>query len=73
VLTDVNRDGVNTGVNISSAVDLQKDSALQVVASGGVSSLADVQLVREAGLAGVIIGRALYDGKILLHECFVES
>lgn len=71
VLTDVTRDGVNRGVNIASAVKLQKDSGLQVVASGGVSNLAEVQLVREAGLAGIIIGRALYDGKISLHECFM--
>lgn len=70
VLTDVARDGVNSGVNIQSAVELQKESGLQVVASGGVSSLQDVQLVRQAGLAGVIIGRALYDGKISLPECF---
>lgn len=73
VLTDVARDGVNSGVNIHSAVELQKDSGLQVVASGGVSSLQDVHLVREAGLAGVIIGRALYDGKISLRECFTGA
>lgn len=70
VLTDVARDGVSSGVNISSALELQKESGLQVVASGGVSSLVDVQLTREAGLAGVIIGRALYDGKISLPACF---
>jgi len=70
VLTDVARDGVGSGVNIASALELQKDSGLQVVASGGVSSLADVKLVSAAGLAGVIIGRALYDGKISLRECF---
>jgi phosphoribosylformimino-5-aminoimidazole carboxamide ribotide isomerase len=70
VLTDVARDGVNTGVNLDSALELQKASGLQVVASGGVSSLEDVRRVRESGLAGVIIGRALYEGKISLRECF---
>ena len=70
VLTDVARDGVSSGVNIHSACELQKESGMQVVASGGVSSLADVRRVQEAGLAGVIIGRALYDGKISLSECF---
>ena len=73
VLTDVARDGVSTGVNITSALELQKDSGLQVVASGGVSTLADVQRVRAAGLAGVIIGRALYDGHISLRDCLTEG
>ncbi len=70
VLTDVARDGVNSGINVKSAVELQRATGLQVVASGGVSTLDDVRGVREAGLAGVIIGRALYEGKILLQELF---
>lgn len=73
VLTDVKRDGVGTGVDISSAVKLQKDTGLQVVASGGVSTLEDVHLVREAGLAGLIIGRALYEGKISLKHVLAAS
>jgi phosphoribosylformimino-5-aminoimidazole carboxamide ribotide isomerase len=68
VLTDVRRDGVGTGVDVDSAVELQSVTGLKVVASGGVSSLKDVSRVRDAGLAGVIIGRALYDGKISLQE-----
>jgi phosphoribosylformimino-5-aminoimidazole carboxamide ribotide isomerase len=64
VLTDVKRDGVGTGVDVTSAVALQEATGLQVVASGGVSTLEDVQRVRKAGLAGVIIGRALYEGKV---------
>ena len=70
VLTDVARDGVGAGVNVASALALQSASGLKVVASGGVTSLEDVQHVREAGLAGVIIGRALYDAKISLKDCF---
>jgi phosphoribosylformimino-5-aminoimidazole carboxamide ribotide isomerase len=73
VLTDVVRDGVSTGVNVSSAAELQAATGLQVVASGGVSTLDDVRRVRDAGLAGVIIGRALYEGKInlrlLISDC----
>ncbi len=68
VLTDVKRDGVGTGVDVGSAVKLQLATGLQVVASGGVSTLEDVQRVREAGLAGVIIGRALYEGNIKLKD-----
>ena len=70
VLTDVRRDGVGSGISIAPAVELQNATGLKVVASGGVSSLDDVHRVREAGLAGVIIGRALYEGKISLHQLF---
>lgn len=73
VLTDVKRDGVHSGVDISSAVKLQETTGLKVVASGGVSNLEDVERVREAGLAGVIIGRALYDGKISLAAAVMQE
>lgn len=68
VLTDVKRDGVGTGVDVRSAVALQDITGLQVVASGGVSTLEDVRRVKDAGLAGVIIGRALYEGKLSLQD-----
>ena len=68
VLTDVSRDGVGSGVSVAPAVELQNVTGLKVVASGGVSSLEDVRIVREAGLAGVIIGRAIYEGKIQLQD-----
>ncbi len=69
VFTDVKRDGVGTGVDVSSAVELQQATGLQIVGSGGVSTLEDVRRTREAGLAGVIIGRALYEGKLSIAEC----
>ncbi|MCP4140099.1 MAG: 1-(5-phosphoribosyl)-5-[(5-phosphoribosylamino)methylideneamino] imidazole-4-carboxamide isomerase [Chloroflexi bacterium] len=68
VLTDVKRDGVGAGVDVSSAVELQRETGLRVVGSGGVSTLDDVRCVKEAGLAGVIIGRALYEGNLKLEE-----
>lgn len=68
VLTDVRKDGVGTGVSLAPAVELQSATGLKVVASGGVSSLEDVNQVRAAGLAGVIIGRALYEGRLSLKE-----
>ena len=70
VFTDVKRDGVGTGVDVSGAIELQEKTGLLVVASGGVSTLEDVRRAKEAGLAGVIIGRALYEGKLSLKECF---
>jgi len=73
VLTDVRRDGVGGGVAVSSAVELQEQTGLKVVGSGGISSLEDVRRVREAGLAGVIIGRALYEGRIVLRDALGEG
>ena len=73
VLTDVKRDGVGTGVDVRSAVDLQEKTGLQVVASGGVSKLEDVHQVKNAGLAGVILGKALYEGKLSLQEALIAS
>jgi phosphoribosylformimino-5-aminoimidazole carboxamide ribotide isomerase len=69
VLTNVSRDGVSSGVDITSAVNLQNETGLQIIASGGVNSIGEVKAVSLAGLAGVIIGRALYEGKISLKEC----
>jgi phosphoribosylformimino-5-aminoimidazole carboxamide ribotide isomerase len=73
VLTDVKRDGVGTGVDVHNAVELQDKTGLQVVASGGVSTLEDIRQVKNAGLAGVIIGRALYEGKLSLQEALIAS
>lgn len=68
IFTDVARDGIGVGVNVESTVELAKRSGTQVIASGGVAGLDDVRHVQEAGLAGLIIGRALYEGKIDLSE-----
>ncbi len=70
VLTDVRRDGTGAGVNLQLAVELQEATGLQVVASGGLSRLEEIQAARQSGLAGVILGRALYEGKILLQDCW---
>ena len=73
VFTDVKRDGVGTGVDVSNAVTLQEVTGMQVVASGGVSTLEDVRRTQKAGLAGVIIGRALYEGKLSIEECRMQN
>jgi phosphoribosylformimino-5-aminoimidazole carboxamide ribotide isomerase len=68
VFTDVARDGLGAGVNLAATAELARATGLRVIASGGVASVADVQSVRQAGLSGVIIGRALYEGQIQLKE-----
>jgi len=68
IFTDISRDGLGSGLNISSTRALAESSALDVIASGGVHTIADVIAAREADLAGVIVGRALYEGTIDLKE-----
>ena len=68
IFTDVSRDGLGSGLNIASTRELAEVSGLDVIASGGVHTLDDVKAAYEANLAGVIIGRALYEGTIDLKE-----
>lgn len=68
IYTDITRDGVGMGINLEATQELAKASGLAVIASGGVGSLEDIRQVKGLGLAGVIIGRALYEGKISLQE-----
>ena len=68
VFTDISRDGLGSGLNIPSTRALADASGLDVIASGGVHTIDDVIAAREANLAGVIIGRALYEGTIDLKE-----
>jgi phosphoribosylformimino-5-aminoimidazole carboxamide ribotide isomerase len=64
IFTDIARDGLGTGLNLAATRDLARSTGLCVIASGGVNSLEDVGQARRAQLAGVIIGRALYEGKL---------
>jgi phosphoribosylformimino-5-aminoimidazole carboxamide ribotide isomerase len=66
--TDVARDGMFTGVDADGAAALQAEAGVPVVASGGVASLDDVRACRAAGVAGVIVGKAIYEGRLLLAD-----
>ncbi len=68
IFTDVSRDGLGSGLNIPSTRELAERSGLDVIASGGVHTIDDVIAAKDAGLAGCIIGRALYDGTVDLKE-----
>lgn len=68
IFTDVSRDGLGRGLNIPSSRELAEVSGCDVIASGGLFALDDVKAALEANLAGVIIGRALYEGTIDLRE-----
>lgn len=68
IFTDVSRDGLGSGLNIPATRELSEKSGLDVIASGGVHTIDDVKAAKDAGLAGCIIGRALYDGTVDLEE-----
>ncbi|MCA8878766.1 MAG: 1-(5-phosphoribosyl)-5-[(5-phosphoribosylamino)methylideneamino]imidazole-4-carboxamide isomerase [Rhodobacteraceae bacterium] len=65
IYTDIDRDGAMGGPNIGATAALARHVEVPVIASGGVSSLADLIALRDTGVvAGAISGRALYDGKL---------
>ena len=65
VYTDIDRDGVLQGPNVAATAALAGAVSTPVIASGGVSSIADLEALATApGIAGAIVGRALYDGRI---------
>lgn len=69
IFTDIDRDGTGKGLNIESTTELACAINIPVIASGGVESVDDVKRLKVqavAGIEGVIVGRALYDGKVTL-------
>lgn len=69
IYTDISRDGTLSGVNVESTVELARAAGIPVIASGGVAGMDDVYKVAAApGIEGMIIGKALYTGKIELAE-----
>jgi phosphoribosylformimino-5-aminoimidazole carboxamide ribotide isomerase len=67
VYTDIARDGTLTGTDVAAVVEMASQIRLPVIASGGMSSLADIAALKaheRGGIAGVICGRGLYDGRI---------
>ena len=70
IYTDIDRDGAMEGPNVEATAALANAVSIPVIASGGVSSLADLKALKECGapLDGAISGRALYDGKIDLAD-----
>ena len=71
IFTDIDRDGAMQGVNIDATLELSLATSIPVIASGGVSSIKDLQLLKaraSENIEGVICGRALYNGAIDLNE-----
>ena len=71
IYTDIDRDGTKTEPNIDETVNIAKISSAPVVVSGGISSIEDIkkiQTLNKFNIEGVIVGKAIYDGDINLHE-----
>jgi phosphoribosylformimino-5-aminoimidazole carboxamide ribotide isomerase len=70
IYTDIARDGMLNGPNLSSLQEIVECSSFPVIASGGITCLEDLQAVRSLGpkIEGAIVGKALYDGKLDLRD-----
>lgn len=76
IYTDIGRDGMMNGFNAASTQKLAKAVNTPVIASGGVSSLDDIRVLRELeadGVTGAIIGRALYEGGLSFKDCLAAA
>lgn len=72
IVTDISKDGLLSGTNLNLYRDLSEKFSMDIIASGGVSSLNDVIKLNEVGVSGAILGRALYTGDIDLKAAISE-
>lgn len=68
IFTDISRDGALTGVNVKSTVEMQKSTTINIIASGGVTSMNDLIELNKNDCYGCILGRAIYNGNIDVKE-----
>lgn len=68
IYTDITRDGMLSGPNISATRVMIDETGLNIIASGGISTLKDIESVKRIGAAGAIIGQALYTGAMKLRD-----
>jgi phosphoribosylformimino-5-aminoimidazole carboxamide ribotide isomerase len=73
IYTDLGREGGLGGADIGSAAALAGEAGVNVVVSGGIHSLQEVERIRDAGLAGAIVGRALFEGRFTLRQALACS
>jgi phosphoribosylformimino-5-aminoimidazole carboxamide ribotide isomerase len=69
IFTDINKDGMKEGINLEDTLKMAESSNIPVIASGGVSSIEDIQTIKDQKkIYGVVVGKAIYDGHIKLNE-----
>lgn len=73
IYTDISRDGMLNGPNLKAMEDMAKAVKIEVIASGGVTNLQDIKNLKEIGMAGAIVGKALYTGDVDLQEAIAAA
>ncbi|MCL6519070.1 MAG: 1-(5-phosphoribosyl)-5-[(5-phosphoribosylamino)methylideneamino]imidazole-4-carboxamide isomerase [Armatimonadetes bacterium] len=76
IYTDIKRDGMLEGVNITAMEEMARAVSIPVIASGGVSNIADIKQLKSLesiGIEGVVVGKALYTGAIDLREAIAAA
>lgn len=73
VYTDIATDGMMAGPNFEAVLELSKGTSVPVIASGGVTTIDDVAKLAQANVAGCIVGRSLYEGRMLLPEALAAA
>jgi phosphoribosylformimino-5-aminoimidazole carboxamide ribotide isomerase len=68
VYTDIERDGMQIGSDFETTVSLARETGMNIIASGGVSTVTEVENLKNQGIAGAIVGRALYEGTMNLAD-----
>ncbi|MDV7695853.1 1-(5-phosphoribosyl)-5-[(5-phosphoribosylamino)methylideneamino]imidazole-4-carboxamide isomerase [Chryseobacterium soli] len=68
ICTDISKDGMLAGPSTDLYKDIVEQTSVQLIASGGISSIEDVYTMKETGCSGMIIGKAIYEGKITLQQ-----
>ena len=69
IFTDINKDGMKQGINIDDTLKMAESSKISVIASGGVSNIEDIKMIKSKNkIGGVIVGKAIYDGLINLND-----
>lgn len=68
IYTDISRDGMLTGPNLRAMEEMSKAVGIEVIASGGVKSIEDIKNLKDIGMSGAIVGKALYTGDVDLRE-----
>ncbi|WP_040204149.1 1-(5-phosphoribosyl)-5-[(5-phosphoribosylamino)methylideneamino]imidazole-4-carboxamide isomerase [Neobacillus jeddahensis] len=72
IFTDIATDGTLSGPNIAAVCEMAEVTGKNVIASGGVSSLADLQAIAKHGIQGAIVGKALYENRFTLKQALDE-
>lgn len=72
IYTDISKDGMMSGPNIESTKELIEKTGMDIIASGGVSCMQDIENVKNINAAGVIIGKALYNGALDLKQVIAD-